>query len=65
MFIPDPGSGFLSIPDLGSRIHTTATKEGGKKISCPTFFCGFKYQKIENYLIFEQAKNFESIYKEL
>ncbi len=47
MFIPVPG--FL-IPDPGSRIPDpkTATKEKGKKISCPTFFCSQKCHKIKN-----------------
>jgi hypothetical protein len=36
----------------------TATKERGeKKIICPTFFCTHKYQKTENYFIFEPVKN--------
>ncbi len=41
-----PGSWFVSIPD-----PTTA----GLKC-CPTFFCSNKYNKIENYFIFEVDK---------
>jgi hypothetical protein len=37
MFVPDPGSWFLSIPDRIPK-PTTATKMGEKKISFPTFF---------------------------
>ncbi len=41
MFIPDPGSWFLPIPDSGSRIPdpNTATKERGEKkfVVIPTF----------------------------
>jgi hypothetical protein len=34
----------------------TATKEEGKNIFCPTFFCCHKYHKMKNYFIFEQVK---------
>ncbi len=54
MFIPDPGSRFLSIPDPGSK--NSNKKEGWKKISCHTFFCSHKFHKIEHYLIFEILK---------
>ncbi len=66
MFIPDPGSWFLSIPapgsqipDLGSWIPdpTTAPKEEGK-IFLSYHFCSHKYHKIVNNFIFEQVKNF-------
>ncbi len=72
MFIPDPGSWFLSIPDPGSRIPDlgsripdpgsripdlkTATKERGERICCPTFFCSHKNHKTENYINFELVK---------
>jgi hypothetical protein len=49
--IPNPDFYPSRIPD-----PKTATKERGKKISCHTFFCGHKYQKIENYFIFEMRK---------
>jgi hypothetical protein len=46
MFIPDPGSWFLPIPDpgsripdLGSRIQKQVEKRGVKKIFWQTFFC--------------------------
>ncbi len=60
MFIPDPGSWFLPIPDLGSRIPDLGSKnrnkrEGWKKI-CYTFFCSHKFHKIVNYFIFEMLK---------
>ena len=59
MFIPDPGSWFLPIPDLGSRIPDpkTATKERGeKKICCQTFLCSHKFHKNKNYFSFEVLK---------
>ncbi len=59
MFIPDPGSWFLPIPDPGSRIPDpkTATKERGeKKFFCHTFICSHKFHKIENYFSFEVMK---------
>ncbi len=55
MFIPDPGSWFLPIPDPGSRIPDpkTATKErGGKKF----LSCSHKFHKIEHYFSFEVLK---------
>jgi hypothetical protein len=46
------------IPDPGSRISdpNTATKERGKNISCHTFLCSHKFDKIENYFSFEMLK---------
>jgi hypothetical protein len=46
MFIPDPGSKFLPIPDFGSRIPdpTTATKEEGKKLVV-LLFSGIRYPR--------------------
>ncbi len=38
MFIPDPGSWFLSIPGLGSRIQEQQQEREGGKNSCHTFF---------------------------
>ncbi len=43
--IPDPGYCFLSIPDLGSN---NSNKKGEEK--------SHKNPKIENYFIFEQVK---------
>jgi hypothetical protein len=61
MFIPDPGSRFLPIPD-----PKTATKERGEKICFfHTFLCSHKFHKIENYFIFEVLKKkFGPIFKE-
>ncbi len=58
MFIPDPGSWFLPIPDPGSRIPDpkTATKERGEKKFCHTFLCSYKFHKIEHYFSFEVLK---------
>jgi hypothetical protein len=58
MFIPNPGFYPSQIPDPGSQIPdpTTATKEEGENICCPTFFCSHKYHKIVNYFIFELKK---------
>ncbi len=58
MFIPDPGSWFLPIPDPGSRISDPGSKnsnkrEGRKKNSCHTFFIAINLTKIVNYFIFE------------
>ncbi len=54
MFIPDPRSWFLPIPDPGSK--NSSKREGWKKISFHTFFCSHKFDKIENYFIFEMLK---------
>ncbi len=61
MFIPDPGSWFLPIPDPGSRISDPGSKnrnkiEGWTKICCHTFFCSHKFHKIVNYFSFEMLK---------
>ncbi len=50
MFIPDPWSWFLPIPDPGSKISNK--REGWKKINCHTFICCHKFHKIDNYFIF-------------
>ncbi len=54
MFIPEPGSWFLPIPDPGSK--NSNKREGRKKISCNTFLCSHKFHKIENYFSFEVLK---------
>ncbi len=51
MFIPDPDFFLSRIPERISDLRTT-TKNKGKTISCPTFFCSHKFNKIVNYLIF-------------
>jgi hypothetical protein len=59
MFIPDPGSWFLPIPDPGSRIPDpkTATKERGeKKLDVKLFYVATKFNKIVNYFSFEVLK---------
>jgi hypothetical protein len=59
MFIPDPGSWFLPIPDPGSRIPDpkTATKERGKKkLNVKPFYVATKFNKIVNYFSFEVLK---------
>ncbi len=59
MFIPDPGSWFLPIPDPGSRIpdQKTATKERGeKKLDVKPFYVATKFNKIVNYFSFEVLK---------
>jgi len=61
MFIPDPGSWCLPIPDPGSRIPDPGSKninkrERWKKISCHTFLCSHKFHKIVNYFSFEVLK---------
>ncbi len=54
MFIPDPGSWFLPIPDPGSK---TATKERGeKKLDVKPFYLATKFNKIVNYFSFEVLK---------
>jgi hypothetical protein len=58
MFIPDPGSWFLPIPDPGSRIpdpKTTTKERDEKKFVFKPFFC-YKFHKIENYFILEMLK---------
>ena len=54
MFIPDPGSWFLPIPDPGSK--NSNKRERWKKISCHTFLCSHKFHKIVNYFSFEVLK---------
>ncbi len=61
MFIPDPGSWFLPIPDPGSRIPDPKSqnrnkREWWKKNFCHTFFCCHKFHKIVDYFIFEMLK---------
>jgi hypothetical protein len=56
MFIPDPGSWFLPIPDLGSPIQKQQQKRGVKKKIFYTFLCSHKFHKIENYISFEVLK---------
>ncbi len=65
MFIPEPGSWFLPIPDPGSK--NSNKREGWKKNCCHTFFCSYKFRKIEYYFIFLkcQTKKFGPIFKEL
>jgi hypothetical protein len=54
MFIPDPGSWFLPIPDPGSK--KSNKKEGWKKICCHAFFCSHKFHLIKIDFIFEMLK---------
>ncbi len=54
MFIPDPGSWFLPIPDPGSK--NSNKREGWKKICCHDFLCSHKFHKIANYFSFELLK---------
>jgi hypothetical protein len=57
-FMADPDFYPSRIPDLGSRIPDpkTATKERGEKISCHTFLCSHKFNKIVIYFSFEVLK---------
>ncbi len=54
MFIPDPGSWFLPIPDPGSK--NSNKRQGWKKICCHNFLCSHKFHKIANYFSFEVLK---------
>ncbi len=58
MFIPDPGSWFLPIPDPGSRIpdpgSKNSNKTGMKKFFW--FFCSHKFHKTEYYFSFDMLK---------
>ncbi len=54
MFIPDPGSWFLPIPDPESK--NSNKREGWKKIWCHTFLCSHKFHKIVHYFSFEVLK---------
>jgi hypothetical protein len=69
MFIPDPGSWFLPIPDPGSRIPDTktATKERGKKkLDVKPFYVATKFNNIVNYFSLKcLRKKFGPIFKEL
>ena len=56
MFIPDPGSWFLPIPDPGSKNKNKNKREGWKKICCHNFLCSHKFHKIANYFSFEVLK---------
>ncbi len=66
MFIPDPGSWFLPIPDPGS---INCNKREGWKINfCRTFLFSLKCHKIEHYFSFEVLKkkilaNFQRIFE--
>ncbi len=55
-FIPDPGSWFLPIPDLGSRIQKQQQKRGVKKICCHNFLCSHTFHKIAHYFSFDVLK---------
>ena len=64
MFIPDPGSLFLTIPDPGFK--NSNKRERWKKICCQNFLCSHKFHKIENYFTLELLKkkflaNFQKI----
>ncbi len=68
MFIPDPGSWFLPIPDPGSK--NSNKRERLKKICCHTFLCSHKFHKIVNYFSFEVlwanfqfSKNYRTFYQ--
>jgi hypothetical protein len=54
MFIPDPVSWFLAIPDHGSK--NSNKREGWKKMCCHNFLCSHKFHKIANYFSFELLK---------
>jgi hypothetical protein len=54
MFIPDPESLFLPIPDPGTKNRNK--REGWQKICRHTFFCSHKFHKIVNYFILEMLK---------
>ncbi len=61
MFIPDPGSWILPIPDPGSRISDPGSKNSNKRerwkiFFCLTFLCSHKFHKIVNYFSFEVLK---------
>ncbi len=69
MFIPDPGSWFLPIPDPGSRIPDpkTATKERGeKKFVVNPFFVATNFIKLKIILLFKcWRKKLGPVFKEL
>jgi hypothetical protein len=54
MFIPDPGSWFLPIPDPGSK--NSNKTEGWKIIWCHTFLSSHKFHKSVHYFSFEVLK---------
>ena len=54
MFIPDPGSWFLLIPDPGYK--DSNKREGLKNICCENFLGSHKFHKIVNYFSFEVLK---------
>ncbi len=54
MFIPDPGSWFLPIPDPGSK--NSNKREGWKKICCHNFLCSHKFHNFANCFSFEVLK---------
>ncbi len=61
-----PGSRILIFVHPGSPIPKTATKEKGKKICCPTFYCTTNITKLNIILFLNRwRKNFGPIYKEL
>ncbi len=51
-----PGSRILIFNHPESRIQKQQQKRGVNKICCHTFFCGHKFNNIENYFIFEMLK---------
>ncbi len=61
MFIPDPGSWFLPIPDPEFRISDPVSKNsnkrgGWKKICCHNFLCSHNFHKIANYFSLDVLK---------
>ncbi len=54
MFIPDPGSWFLPIPDPGSK--NSYKREGWKKKLYLTFFCSHKFHKCKIILFLNCSK---------
>ncbi len=64
MFITDPGSWFLAIPDPGSK---TATKERGeKKLVVITFYVATNFTKLQIISVLNSwRKKFGPIFKEL
>ncbi len=57
MFIPDPGSWFLPIPDPGSLIQKQEKREGWRKNCCNTFFWSHKFHKIVHGPIFKELQD--------